>query len=260
LVDLFERLRPVLGVSLVAEGADVADQKIDLFVKAVPAAEILTAITDLFNSEGPKGYRWERSGNGPEFRYVLVRDLASRQWAAQRAEEGEGHLASLLRDRLRALRNEPFRAQPERPFELPAMRKLLCALTDAQVTQLAAERFLRLSQFFDPEPSPLWKELSGQAVEREIRRDPETVPEKIAWATPSDLVPRPRVEIRLLGDPAQYRVHVGVGTPAGGAMSEVCRFADPAAVAQKSTGVPSVDRWPVSLGAEPAFALPPRTS
>jgi hypothetical protein len=260
LADLFQRLEPVLSVRLVAEGEDVADQKIDLFVKDLPAAEILTAFTNLLNAEGPRGYRWERSGKSPNHRYSLVRDLVSRQWEARRVSEVEGRLTGLLRDRLQSLRNEPFRAQPDRPRELPAMRKLLCTLTDAQVTQLGTERFLRLSQAFDPEPSPVWKELSEEAITAAIGRNPEKARGRIEGTTADNLARLLRVDIRLLGDPAQYRVHVGVNTPVGGGMSEVCRFVDPAVPPRQSVRAPSSDARPVPRDTEPAFALPPRTA
>src|SRR5207302_2020919 len=103
LADLFQRLGTVLDVHLFAEGDDVADQKIDLFVRDLAASEILTAIAHLLNAEGPRGYWWERSGKPPDCRYTLARDLVSRQWEARRAGEAEARLLPLLRDRLRAL-------------------------------------------------------------------------------------------------------------------------------------------------------------
>src|SRR5262249_44257390 len=128
--ELTQRLGSVLGVRLSDEGEDVAEQKINLVARDLPASEILAAITHLLNAEGPKGYWWERSGQGPRFRYTLVRDLASRQWETSRATEAESRLSSLLRDRLRGLRNEPFRPDPNRPRELPSMRKLLSGLSE----------------------------------------------------------------------------------------------------------------------------------
>jgi hypothetical protein len=104
LAELFQRLGAALGVRLFAEGEDVAEQKINLLATDLPAAEILTAIANLLNAEGPRGYRWARSGKAPNPRYVLVRDLASRQWEERQLAAAEARLASLLRDRLRAAR------------------------------------------------------------------------------------------------------------------------------------------------------------
>src|SRR5262249_54975354 len=147
LSELFQRLGAALNVHLFAESEVVADQKITLIARELPAAEILTAITGLLNSEGPRGYWWERSGPAPRYRYPLVRDVASRQWEARRAAEAGSRLVSLLRDRLRNLGSEPFKPSPDRPRELPAMRKLLSRLSEDQIAQLASARFLILTPF-----------------------------------------------------------------------------------------------------------------
>jgi hypothetical protein len=259
LADLLQRLEAVLGVHLFAEGEDVADQKIDLFATDLPAVEILTAITNLLNSEGPRGYRWEHSGRRPDYHYTVVRDIASRQWETRRAFEAEDRLPALLRTRLQALGHEPFRADPIRSRELPAMRKVLAGLSDAQVSQLAAERFLRLAARWEPAPSPLWKELSDQFLEQTRRRDPERTDESVRGMDPHEFVSQTRAEIRLAGDPTGYIVRMAVSTPAGGVgMADVCRLSDPASVRESQSPM-RLERLPADRR-EPVFSLPPRRS
>src|SRR5207249_3273438 len=160
--------------------------------------ETLTAIVNLLNAEGPKGYRWERSGQGPSYRYVLVRDLASRQWEAQHAAEADQRLARLLRPRLAALSREPFRADPARPRELPAMKQLLASLSDAQVARLVSDRFLVLNAAAcDPGQQSLLKDLFAQAGASMQRRRPDTAAERIAQNGPPEKDPAARAEVYL---------------------------------------------------------------
>jgi hypothetical protein len=258
LAELFQRMGPVLDVRLVAESEDVGDQKVNLFVRDLPAAQILTAVANLFNAEGPRGYRWERSGRAARPRYVLVRDLASRQWQARKASEAETRLVSLLRDRIRALRSEPFTPGRAERWELPAMRKLLVTLSDAQIAQLASQRFLKLNALWESEPSALWKELSEQSLAAMRRHDPEEVQRRIETIEPGDIVRRTRAHIRLYGDPTRYLVRVAVSTPAGGeGMALLCQFSDPQAFSEQKApphvGPPDAPREP----REPAFPLAP---
>jgi hypothetical protein len=263
---LLQRLAVALGVHLSAEGEDLNDQKINLFARDLTGAEVLDAIANLLNSEGPKGHWWERSGRAPNRRYRLVRDLASRQWEVRRAAEAEARLVSLLGDRLRALRNEPFRPDPNRPRELRGMRKLLGSLSDAELAQLASDRFLILSAFWDSGRSSLWKELSEQAVSRDRRRDPDSVERKIVGLGPADLISRTTASIRLYGDPVRYRLLMGVRGPAGSpGMADICQFSDPLA-AGADGAKPGAEGSPARAPAvpatvhEPVLALSPRQS
>src|SRR5262245_58367030 len=141
--ELLLRLSGELGVGLAAGSDDVADQRIDLFThgEKVSGGEILTAMTRLLNAEcPPRGYRWERSGRSPDFRYTLLRDLASRQWELRVSSEAAARLARLLRDRFAALGREPFQPEAANEYELPSMRKLLSTLSDEQLTRLCEER------------------------------------------------------------------------------------------------------------------------
>jgi hypothetical protein len=255
LVELFPRLGALLGVRLFAEGEDVAEQKINLFATDLPAAEILTAIAGLLNAEGPRGSRWERSGKASNPRYVLVRDLASRQWEERQLAAATARLASLLRDRLRALGEEPFTPGRAHRWELPAMRKLLGSLSDAQLAQLARMRFLKLTALWQPMREPLWKELAEQSVAAVRRHDPEGVQRKIDDLATADLVSQARAHIRLYGDPTRYIVRVAVSTPAGGeGMARLCEFSDPEAFEDRAA--PS--RGPATADGRvpPVFALP----
>jgi hypothetical protein len=261
LSDLLQRLAAALDVRLVAEGEDVADQKIDLVTWDIPAADTLTAIVNLLNAEGPKGYRWERSGQGPEYRYVLVRDLASRQWGAQQAAAAERRLEHLLRARLAALANEPFRPDPARPRQVPGMQQLLSSLSGAQVARLVADRYLILTAATcDLRQQPLFKELMAQAATSMQRRRPDTAAERNAQHGPPEKDPGARAEIFLVGDAPQYIVKVGVKAAHQGGISEVCRVEDTESLAGDAGRRGAAAPLPVGAAPEPIFALPPRAS
>jgi hypothetical protein len=201
LADLLHRMNAALSVRLGVEGEEVADQRIDLFTGSVPATGILQAITGLLNAEGPRGYRWERRGQKPDDRYVLVRDLASRQWEAQRAAEADQQVARLLRARITAYGSEPFRPSPDRPRELPGMRRPLASLSDAQLTQLLSERLLVLTTATAlPHQQPLLKDVVAQMADLQRRQRPELAEQQFALFGPPDKDPSARAEIYLWGD------------------------------------------------------------
>jgi hypothetical protein len=260
LAELFQRLGAALGVHLFAEGDDVGDQKIDLVARDLPGTEILTAITNLLNSEGPNGYQWERSGQGPRYRYLLVRDIASRTWEKERAAEADGRLSTLLRARLSSLAREPFTPHPDRPNELPGMRKLVAALSGAQIAELAAERILILTGAAClPGQRPLLKELVDQAVAAASDRWPERTQQRIATYGHPAKDPTARAEIYLNGDAPRWHIWMSVRATKLNEVSEVCRVDDPAAL-----GRIGVRRQPASAllagHDDPVFGLPPRSS
>jgi hypothetical protein len=260
LAELFQRLRAVLGVRLFAEGDDVADQKIDLYARDLPAADILTAITGLLNSEGPTGYRWERSGQGPSYRNLLVRDMASRLWEGERAAEADARLYRLLRARVSSLRREPFTSHPDRPNELPAMRQLVSALSDSQIAQLAAERILILTgEACLSGQRPVLKELVDQAVAASSLRWPEKTQQRIATFGHPAKDPSARAEIYLNGDAPRWHVWMSVRATKLNEVSELCRVDDLAALGRIGARRQSPSAL-LNDNDDPVFGLPPRFS
>jgi hypothetical protein len=256
LAELCRRLEAILGVRLLVEGDDIADQKVDLFVTDLPAAEILSAISSLLNSEGPRGYRWERSGRTSSCRYTLVRDVASRQWEEARASEAEARRNRLVRERLAALGREPFEPHPDRPDELPGMRRLLASLSDKQIAQLGRDRLLMLT--FDacrPDQRPLLKELldQAQAASASFQR-------RLALYGPDENHATGRAQIYLNGDSPRWHIRIAVRSKLFNEIGIACRIEDTAATRRNvgDTGA----RLPFRLPGDedPVFALPPRTS
>jgi hypothetical protein len=241
LADLLHRMNAALAVRLGVEGEDVADQRIDLFTTSVSAIGILQAITGLLNAEGPRGYRWERRGEKPDYRYVLVRDLASRQWEALRAAEADQQLAHLLRARITTYGSEPFRPNPDRPRELPGMRKLLASLSDAQLTQLLSERLLVLTTATAlPRQQPLLKDVVAQMADLQRRQRPELAEQQFALFGPPDKDPSARAEIYLWGDLPRCLIRMGVIASRIGGSTELCEV----------TALPTADDRPPTAGPE----------
>ncbi len=252
LEELLRRLDSALDVRLAARGDDVATQKVDLFARA-PAHEMLAAVTELLNAQDPGGYRWEREGASPHYRYALTRSVASRQQEAARATEAERRLNALLRARLAALGGEPFRPDPDRPIEVPAMRALLAALSPAQVERLIAERLLVLTAATcEPGQRPLLKELIAQAVTRFGERYPDSVAERVAIHGPPDRDPNAHAEIYLEGDAPRYLIRVGAAASHLGGASDVASVIDPTVAAGEARVAPP---W---TAPDPKIALPPR--
>jgi hypothetical protein len=262
LADLLQRVGAAVDKRLLTEGEDVADQKIDLFVKDLPAVSILTALTDLLNSEGPRGYRWERSGLRPAYRYVLVRDMASRQWEAQQASAAERRLVRLLQVRLQQLGKEPFRRNPEQARELPGMRKLLATLTSAQLERVAADRLLVLTAgTCESSQRMLLNELVAQMIAAApARSDPETVRQRLAIFGPPGQDPRARAEVYLRDGPPAYRIRMGVIASGLGQSSDVCRVEPFATSVEPVRGDARATSIVLPSDTDPLVALPARAS
>jgi hypothetical protein len=262
--DLLQRLGAELGVRLGAEGDDVADQRIDLFThgEKVSGGESLTAISRLLNAEcPPRGYRWERSGQPPDVRYTLVRDVASRQWETQVAAEAEARMRQLLRERFVALAREPFQPAAANDYELPSMRKLLPTLTDEQLARLCEERSFSvpLSEC-TPAQKTLLRQLAEELVAYQVLRWPEDgdVQTALTRYGPPARDPNLYFNVCLRGEAPRYTVEVRVGASQLGQFGAVGGVLDTRALA------PEERRRPAPLAArnasEPSFALPTRSS
>jgi hypothetical protein len=260
LSDLLQRIEKQTGVALAAEGADVADQKVDLFTheKAVSAAEIMTAITDLLNAEAPpRSFRWARAGQSPNWRYLLVRDVASRQWEAQQATAAEERLFALVRERIAALSKEEFRPESAQRWELPSMRKLLPTLSEAQLTRLCAERYLILpvTELTDAQ-RVIFRQMADEMFAYLKSRRPALLggfSPKEGWPQNE---PDSDLDVLLLGDAPRYRIEVGIDAPPLGQSEEVCRLVDAEALGRNAR---RPGQLVLSGGSDPAFALPSRS-
>jgi hypothetical protein len=264
--DLLLRIGSQTGVRLVAEGDDVADQKLDLYTHgaAVTAADILAAIPRLFNAGAPpRGFRWERSGPPPGFRYALVRDVASRQWEAEQAAAAEGRMPRVLRERFGALGREPLRPGiTGMPEQLPSMRKLLPLLTAEQFAQLCEQRYLDL-----PPPEwtaaqkALWRQLMPELVADYERREPERTGEVMAQYRSPDDYPNPRMEVLIRGAAPRWIIEVGVSGPASFSELRLVGYAEDRPVLGNRTS--TAGRAAPALAPampDPVFALPRRST
>jgi hypothetical protein len=259
IADLLQRLDAELGVRLSAEGTDVADQRIDLFTHGEPvtAAEILNAIAELLNAEcPPRGFRWERLGPSPRFRYGLVRDVASRRWEADQGAAAEARLPQVLRKRFAELGREPFRAESAGLAELPSFRKLLPLLTRDQFDRLCADRYLGLQPSdWTGAQKALYPQLVQELIGASQRRFPKQKEEALArYKTIADY-PFPLMEVLIRGEAPRYTIEVGVdGPPPLGQLGHVGDARDAAvlgATAKPGAVLPILDP-------DPALALPPR--
>lgn len=258
--DLLHRMDEQVGVGLSAEGADVADQKIDLFTNGrdASASEILTALVNLLNAQAPpSSYHWDRRGRAPNFRYALVRDPASRRWEAGRAASAAAGLSHLLRQRFAALGREPFGPGSAARRELPSMRLFLPTLTDAQMAQLVSDRFLVLTKAqCTPTQGAMLHHLVSELIADQERRSPQALRALLGGEKPTDAESDAHVEVVLQGDAPRYLVRVGVTAARAGQSSDMCPVEDAAALADGAPG--QAHSVSAAVAGEPkrVFALP----
>jgi hypothetical protein len=260
--DLLQRLDQELGVRLSAEGEDVAGQRVDLFTHGAPvtAAEILAAIVELLNAEcPPRGFRWERLGPAPRYRYGLVRDVASRRWEAEHAAAAEARMPELLRKRFAELGREPLPPQSGEMVVIPSMRKLLPLLTPDQFARLCADHYVSLQPAdWTAAQKSLWRQMVQELVDDYARREPERTRQVMARYRSPEEYENPHMEVLIRGTAPRYLIEVGVGGPSSLGMLRLIGLAeDPAMLGPAAQAGASRSALPI-LDPDPVLTLPPR--